>query len=310
MRGWKAKSVNPKTGKRSIVFRRSEGLVDMEVEVPCGKCEGCKITKAREWALRCHHEASMYEDNCFVTLTYNPENLPDDESVSVYELQNFIKRLRKETGNKFRYFACGEYGKEKARPHYHLAIFNWAPPDLYDYRKTPSGNFVARSRILEKVWPKGFISVGELTQASAGYIARYVSKKQTGKEKYYYENEYGQMVEKENEFGIMSRGNSKLKDDQGNRIPQGIGAPWFNKYWKDCIKDFITVDGEKHPVPKYYRNLLLEKQEQIEKRNKAKRKRKLLEEKEKGEMDRRRLDQKETILKSRTKRLLRGAENA
>ena len=65
------------------------------IPLPCGKCLACKLSKAREWAVRCVLEASMYEENCFVTLTYDDEHLPTDHLVSRKAIQDFIKRLRK-----------------------------------------------------------------------------------------------------------------------------------------------------------------------------------------------------------------------
>ena len=44
--------------------------------LPCGRCLACKLAKAREWAVRCVLEASLYPDNCFITLTYDPEQGP------------------------------------------------------------------------------------------------------------------------------------------------------------------------------------------------------------------------------------------
>ena len=75
--GWLAKVRNA-SGKRSVVFKLSEGEPSMPVQVPCGQCIGCRVSKARQWAVRCKHEASLHKENCFVTLTYNPENCPDE----------------------------------------------------------------------------------------------------------------------------------------------------------------------------------------------------------------------------------------
>ena len=36
---------------------------------------GCRLERSRQWAVRCMHEASLYDFNSFVTLTYNDENL-------------------------------------------------------------------------------------------------------------------------------------------------------------------------------------------------------------------------------------------
>ncbi len=44
--------------------------------------------------MRCVQEASQYENNCFITLTYNDENLPETGSLNKHEWQSFMKRLR------------------------------------------------------------------------------------------------------------------------------------------------------------------------------------------------------------------------
>ena len=45
LKGWLAKSVN-KSGKRSVVFRVSDGLTDRPVDVPCGQCIGCRLERS------------------------------------------------------------------------------------------------------------------------------------------------------------------------------------------------------------------------------------------------------------------------
>ena len=80
-------SVLSATGKSPIVFSPKKAFVDLSVKIPCGKCLGCRLERARQWAIRCMHEASMYELNSFVTLTYNDKFLPANGSVSKREMQ-------------------------------------------------------------------------------------------------------------------------------------------------------------------------------------------------------------------------------
>ncbi len=49
--------------------------------VPCGQCINCRLEKARQWAVRCVHEAQLYAQNCFITLTYSDEHIPQDHSI-------------------------------------------------------------------------------------------------------------------------------------------------------------------------------------------------------------------------------------
>ena len=91
------------------------------IPLPCGKCLACRKSKAREWAVRCVLEATEYEDNCFITLTYD-ENFYNPSKVGLREdLTNFFKRVRKDY--EFRYFACCERGTEKGRYHFHALLF-------------------------------------------------------------------------------------------------------------------------------------------------------------------------------------------
>lgn len=92
----------------------------------CGQCLPCRVNRRRIWTHRIMLEAAQYHDNSFVTLTYDEEKLPVDLSVTPRTLQLFMKRLRKVYPNRIRYFGVGEYGDQTMRPHYHLALFNFA----------------------------------------------------------------------------------------------------------------------------------------------------------------------------------------
>lgn len=110
----------------------------------------------------------MHSENLFLTLTYGPVNLPEDEAVNPRDLQLFIKRLRQNVlPTQFRYFAVGEYGDKTMRPHYHLALF---------------GLGASHEEAIRKAWPLGHIMIGTFTTASASYIGGYVTKKMTKKD--------------------------------------------------------------------------------------------------------------------------------
>lgn len=185
----------------------------------------------------------MHEHTCFVTLTFADEHLPPDMSVSVRDIQLFMKRLRKRTG-KVRFFACAEYGDDNKRPHYHLLLFGYDFPDRKPWSKTPSGHIQDRSAILESLWPFGFATVGSVTPESAGYVARYAVKKITGKraaEHYRRFNPHtGEFLQVRPEFACMSN-------------KPGIGLPWYDQYKGDAFpSDFVVIDGSKKPIPRYY----------------------------------------------------------
>lgn len=187
----------------------------------------------------------MHDAKCFLTLTYSEEHLPENYSVDVRTVQLFLKRLRKWSPNKLRFFACGEYGETNLRPHYHALIFGEDfANDRYIWRKAPSGHVLYRSEALERLWPFGNCEIGSVTEQSAGYLARYCTKKVTGDRA---ANHYtrvhpvtGVVWNVAPEFATMSR-------------RPGIGAEWFDAYAVDAFpSDFVTIDGRKRPVPSYY----------------------------------------------------------
>lgn len=216
----------------------------MPIEVPCGQCIGCRLERSRQWAIRCMHEASLHEENCFITLTYNPENLPEDGSLHVEAFQKFMKRLRKEYApKKIRFFHCGEYGDKMGRPHYHACLFGIDFPDKKSHN-TRQG-IVQSSDTLARLWPFGFNVVGDVTFESAAYVARYITKKVTGEKalEHYTDIDYttGEVLaERKPEYVTMSR-------------RPGIAHGWFEKYKGDVFpSDNIIVRGKEMKPPKYY----------------------------------------------------------
>lgn len=147
--------------------------------VPCGKCIECKLIRSKEWSYRIMHEASLHERNCFVSLTYNEDNLPERASLKRSDLQAFVKRLRERVRPvKLRLFYAGEYGDLKGRPHYHIIFFGWQPDDLYIFKKSKRGNDMYRSPLIESCWTLGFSSIELLENINqARYIALYMQKK-------------------------------------------------------------------------------------------------------------------------------------
>jgi len=264
IKAYRSSVVNPKTGKFGLVFKRKFAQKGSEpLQVPCGQCIHCRLERSRQWAMRCVHEADLYDANCFITLTYNQENLPENYSLDKTHFQKFMKRLRKaHGGKKIRYFMCGEYGEEKLRPHYHACIFNYDFPDKVLWKEI-DGNRLYISAELGKLWPFGFSSIGPLTFETAAYTARYVMKKVTGRNKEKpgshsglkpYERvnpETGEIYQVECEYATMSR-------------RPGIAKGWFERYGKDAYpSDFLVMRGVKMKPPKYYDYLFGEGIEEI-----------------------------------------------
>lgn len=83
-------------GKRAIVFSSGQAESCLDLKLPCNECVGCRLERARQWAMRCMDEASLYKDNCFITLTFDDDHLPKFRSLDVGIFQKFMKRFRKE----------------------------------------------------------------------------------------------------------------------------------------------------------------------------------------------------------------------
>lgn len=235
-------------------------------QIPCSKCISCRLESARQTAVRCVHEAQMHEQNSFITLTYDEENLTS-EKLQYQDFQNFVKRLRhyiydeelkrmypyaktqmerraaarthtEETRKDLRerlsisVFVAGEYGDRKKRPHWHALIFNWRPPDCEYKYSNERGDQVYSSRSLSDLWPFGISEIGSITLESAGYCARYASKKLT----------HG--PDGTHDFEPISRRSSK----------NAIGKKWIEKFWPDVFNlGFLVLpNGQQCGIPRYY----------------------------------------------------------
>lgn len=234
VRGYRSRVVNADTGKRPIVFAVKDGFADLPVDVPCGRCIGCRLERSRSWAVRCVHEALLHVDTCFITLTFSDDYIEKKQTLALEDFQKFLKRLRKKISpQKVRYFHCGEYGKQLQHPHHHACLFGWRPYDL-ELWSVRDGVRLYRSVTLEELWPYGHSTVGDVTFESAAYVARYVMKKITGEpsQKHY--------AGKKPEYCTMSR-------------RPGIGDGWIKKYKSDVYPDdHVIVKGFPVKVPKFY----------------------------------------------------------
>ncbi len=240
--GYRSRTVNA-SGKRSIVFDFREGFQDRPVTVPCGQCIGCRLEKSRQWAMRCVHEASLYDDNCFITLTYNDECLPVSGSLDKKAFPKFMKRLRRRfDSQRIRFYHAGEYGDRFGRPHYHALLFGFDFPDKYPW-SVRSDFPVWRSEVLDSLWPDGQSEIGSVTFESAAYIARYVVKKVTGeKADAYYSvvTELGEVVPIQPEYSTMSR-------------RPGIGKAWYEDFKSEVYpRDEVVMRGKLMKPPRFY----------------------------------------------------------
>lgn len=184
--------------------------------IPCGKCLGCFLEKARDKAVQLSLEKMNPEykkdEMWFLTLTYEDDYLPIHSyvdantgeifngcSTELRDLQNWIKKLRDNHPDKtIRYMAAREYGKHTLRPHYHLIIFGlplnrklfikignnangdplWTTPELDNMRSKDCWS--VRRPLGDRtatMYKAGNVTIGEVTFQSISYVARYTMKK-------------------------------------------------------------------------------------------------------------------------------------
>lgn len=263
---YRSQEINPATGRSRITFNPMEARNSQNfgVHIPCGRCIGCKMEKAKQWALRCDKEAQLHEQNCFLTLTFANQHLPVDYSVHPRHMQLFFKKLRKFIyPRKVRFYLGAEYGDENLRPHYHVILFNYDFNDKIFYERTPRGDILYTSRNLSKLWPYGLATLGAVTFESAGYTARYSTKKITGpKASDYYLRVHplhGFICRVRPEFSLMSR-------------RPGIGQGWIKKYADEVYRsDSVIVRGREVKPPRFFDQQLSEEDQiKLSRQRKAK----------------------------------------
>lgn len=230
-RAW---TVTPDGHPGSVLDDKTKKVFGMN----CGKCTFCRLQQAREKAIRCVHQTKEHDNAIFITLTYNDENLPQNETCNSDHPREFVKALRakicREYGcrdsksktclgycPKIKTFGCQEYGPGKKRPHYHLLIFGYKFPDqkVFGQRGNDWSTTtweVQGSKQAAELWGRGFIEIGEVTPSSAGYVARYTLKKLSGKKALLYQER-------------------KIEKEKAICISRGIGAEYVKKYAKELL---------------------------------------------------------------------------
>ena len=190
------------------------------------------------------HEGQMHNANCFVTLTYDDDHLPEDRSVDVSDFQRFMKRYRKKSGPGIRVFYCGEYGETYGRPHYHAIIFGHDFEDKVLW-KEKDGVPLFQSAALAMLWPFGYSSVGALTFQSAAYVARYCLKKLTG--------DFAGLGA---QWKCPLTGRISVRKQPFGHASKGIGKSWYDKFNGDVYPhDYVVMNGKEAKPPRYYDRL-------------------------------------------------------
>lgn len=223
--------------------------------LPCGQCHGCKFNRRRDWSTRLILETQYHAESCWLTLTYNDENLPYDRvdprsgvhyglpdrpTVWRGDYQNFFKRLREYVDYQpFKYFIAAEYGDKSWRPHYHACIYGLGPSLKNTFRRAWATGYSERN-----VQPIGNIYVGSLTWDSCQYTAGYTVKKLTSPADPRLDGRYP-------EFGQPSKGMAlDVVDDI---------IAYMHQFGINSIPSELTRQGRSLPVPRYIKNKLRER---------------------------------------------------
>ncbi|AXH77742.1 MAG: replication initiator protein [Microviridae sp.] len=279
IKGYFSNRVN-KNGKRPLVFSPDNAVFPNPQFIPCSRCFGCRLDRAHQWAVRCMHEASMHDHNCFITLTFDDKHLGDG-SLHKDDFQNFMKRLRKKIHPlKVRYFHCGEYGSKHDRPHHHAIIFGYDFKDKIEWQDK-NGVKTYLSEELMELWPDGFSTISGVTFDSCAYVTRYVLKKWSSLD-LQGEELFETMKQFDISRGCLVKGSwdgvdilesldidlkdvvpsVSRRDFYSGKLPEyvsmslkpGIGEEWFCNFYKDIYPSgFVVINhGRKVKPPKFY----------------------------------------------------------
>ncbi len=192
---------------------------------------------------------------------------------------------------------CAEYGENFKRPHYHACLFGIDFPDKDPIRES-EGIILYNSPTLDRLWGKGYTSIGDVTFETAAYTARYITKKITGKnshEHYQTTCEHtGNLISLEPEYTNMS-------------LRPGIGKRWYDSYKNDLYpQDFAIHGNRKIKIPRYYDKIMELEGGDIEE---IKRQRKIQAARNAADNTPERLEVRERVKELKFKQLLRSYEN-
>ena len=245
---------------------------EVDIRISCGKCPGCKLRRIQEWVHRLQEEDKVSRSAYFVTLSYAPHSVPisnkgfmtlsktrfEGKKQIDSDLQRFFKALRKREPLQIRYYACGEYGDTRMRPHYHLILFNVSDAVHIGYDN--KGNKLFRSENVLRSWMRdntliGDVYMGQVTNDSIAYTAKYIDKE---KKIPIHKND-----DRVKEFSLMSKnlGRTFIQDyDEDNKV--WIPKSKINDYFKQHLgENFVHINGNKVPLARYYRNKIFSEHE-------------------------------------------------
>jgi len=178
----------------------------------------------------------------FITLTYDPDHVmfcpKNRPTLWPSHLTNYWKKFRKNfKTNVIKYYACGEYGSNRQRPHYHAILFI----------KETTYTAVEVLQLIEKNWEHGETFTGTVTGESIAYVLKYISK--TGSVPAY-------------------SGDTRTKEFQ--RSSKGLGINYLQTIGNWHLDDLTQrayiplTGGGRAPIPRYYKDKLYTKEQKLQ----------------------------------------------
>lgn len=219
--------------------------------VPCGKCFQCVAQRRKGWTFRLTQQAKDCTSCCFITLTYDNENIPYTRdgvpTLAKAELQKFIRKLRKQTGIQgIKFYACGEYGDVTQRPHYHAIFYN-LPIELakpnYDDQTMDTASPMG------KIWGKGNTLTTTGNESTFAYVAGYCNKK-IKPQHTVYDGETGEIFEREEEFSLMSK-----------KLGINFCTSEMKQYLKNNLQGYVHLNGYLQSLPRYFKEKIFTPEE-------------------------------------------------
>lgn len=152
------------------------------ISVPCGRCFECLRSRANEWRTRLLHENQFggHDNGIFVTLTFSPEYYRGIDMDTRPFVRKFFDNWRyrfavdgKKAPRPF-HFLIEELGDDNNRLHLH-GIF-WDIPFYFTEHDFPDCSKALMNEVLSSLWPYGNTWVGYLTDSTASYVTKYITK--------------------------------------------------------------------------------------------------------------------------------------
>lgn len=226
----------------------------------CGRCPSCRKRRIDGWVFRLLQEEKVSSSCYFITLTYSPSTVPISPNGHMtltkgYDVvqrrkptkngstikkvdrccfTKYMKRLRKlSPGHKLKYYACGEYGDERSRPHWHAIVFNVPDPAFFAKAWTLDDSLIGKVDVVSGV-----------SGDALAYVAGYINT---------------------NDYGRGRRDDDRVK--QFSLMSKGLGSayvvPDVVRYHRDDLsRNYLTKDGGSIiAMPRFYRDRIFDDDE-------------------------------------------------